>query len=406
MVKMPTLTKPEYDVDKNKLAIRTSDRDTFKKCRRQWDYASPLRMNLEPDRLNEHFVFGTAFHAAMEIKYDPDRSKYPGVGLKQLAISKFIEEMEPLRKTEIEFGLLKMSFDDYVELGIGMINYYWDYADEHDKNLKSVLVEDEFEIVIGAMTEVYATSAERFGAQDGELVQRFVPYPGKWNDSVEKRQEWFDNGGYEVVVVYQGRIDLLFQDLLNNGYRVVDHKTAGTLSETFYLELDTQVSSYAWAYVVLGYDVRGVIYNECVKNFPKPPKVLKKGDLSVDKQQAVTAESWLAGLDMTVAEYKVNGGTGIQKYDDFVDWLLENPREFVRRTPLTRNKQMLKIQYDYILAEAAEMLNDPSIYPTPNKMVCNYCPFRAPCLAANEGGDPDIMLEFGGYQPRKPRHWR
>src|SRR5690348_13460937 len=46
--------------------IRTSDRYTFRRCRRKWGWSSHLHNNLEPSSTQEHFWFGSAMHWALE----------------------------------------------------------------------------------------------------------------------------------------------------------------------------------------------------------------------------------------------------------------------------------------------------------------------------------------------------
>lgn len=376
-------TQTEYPKP-TKLAIRTSDRKTFKDCRLQWDFSSPLRENKEPKYPGEALVFGTAVHKGWEVYYDPERrAQYDMPTLQKLAVAAMVAELKPFKD-----GYDLDTFDKYKVLGIDMLTYYFEWAPANDVSLVPLAVEMDFCIPIG-----YIRPTGSFCSFDNHM-------------SIEERNETLLWENTELKpVVYEGRIDLVFKDTKTGKVWIVDHKTTSQFSDTFYLSIDTQVSAYAWAMDKLGFDVAGIIYNEQLKKVPSPPSELKSGRLSVAKNQGTTVELFLGELNMTLDDY-VASGTGDDKYDEFVDYLINNPTDYVRRTPIGRNKQELAKQGEYILMETEEMLIDPNIYPTPNKMVCNYCAFRGPCLAEQEDRDSEIMLEMGDFDNRKPRNWR
>src|SRR5215470_7356768 len=51
--------------------IRPEDRASFKRCRRQWDFASPRRRGLEPQISAESAVLPKAFKDALAVYYYP-----------------------------------------------------------------------------------------------------------------------------------------------------------------------------------------------------------------------------------------------------------------------------------------------------------------------------------------------
>lgn len=312
--------------------IRTSDRGYFKRCRQQWDFTSKIRQNWEPLARKEYFEFGTAIHAGMEQYYDPAGWCISIKNAENRAREAFLEHIAEVERV-VKVGALEfeMEFKEMRQLGLDILEHYFLWAPKHD-SFTPLYVEIEFRVEIPGM-------------------------PG---------------------VFYEGRIDLIVED--EYGYWIVDHKTATQFGGTEWLVLDDQCTSYAWAVKkMLGLDVRGVMFNQIRKKAPHPPVALKRGGFSVNKQQDTTYELYLKTLQ--------DGGYKVSAYQDFLDYLKANPKEFVRRTRITFAPRTLEIVERRIRAEATEMLNDPVIYPSPSPWNCNGCRFFQPCLALYEGSD-------------------
>ena len=325
--------------------IRTSDRMYFKRCRTLWNWTSKIRENLEPMQRVEALDFGTAMHRALELYYHPET--WGQLDFMQSNARMAFEDAVADVGLKVKIGALEFEerWLELRQLGQDMLTFYFSWAPVRD-NFTPRFVEVEFE----------------------------VPIPGL----------------HEVV--YQGRIDLIVEDEF--GYWLVDHKTTQQFGGTEWLALDDQCSSYAWAIrEQLGLEVRGVVYNELKKKAPKKPAVLKSGELSQNKQQDTTYETYLAAIK--------EGGYREAAYSSFLEFLNENPKEFVRRTRVHFNPQTLRIVESRIRAEAREMLYNPAIYPTPSRFNCNGCSFFSPCLAMHEGSDYKIILR-DLYEKRKP----
>lgn len=302
-----------------------------------WDFTSKIRQNYEPLQRIDALDFGTAMHKALEAYYQP--STWDDQALKEaMATQAFLESVKDIG-TKVKIGPLEFEqrWEELRALGLDMLAFYFHWAPSRD-TFTPVYTEVEFE----------------------------VPIPGLPD------------------TVYQGRIDLIVED--EYGYWLVDHKTTAQFGDTEWLALDDQCSSYAWAIrQQLGLEVRGVIYNELRKKAPKKPKVLRDGTLSVNKMQDTTYETYI----QTIRElgYKENA------YQNILDYLKISQREFVRRTKVIFRPETLQIVENRIRMEAAEMLDHPSIYPTPSRMNCQGCSFFAPCLALHEGRDPEAILD-------------
>jgi len=353
--------------------IRTTDRMNFKRCRQAWDFGSKMRQNYEPLTLPKALDFGTAFHYAMEVFYDPmtwdDRQVKEALAIKafnDIIDKQRIKQLTVNGSQETELVVeLEQDYHERLEMGLGMLKYYFYYSAEND-NFKPIATEIEFEVPIPVPAGFRSSLANRFHefsfvGLDGNL---------KWDHQ---------------PVVYQGRIDLLAQDEKGR-YIIVDHKTAAQFGDLTWLALDEQCTSYGWAVEhSLGLDVSGILYNQVRKKAPQEPKLLKSGMLSENKSADTTAELFLSACT------KLGQDPAI--YSDYLDHLNNNGKEFVRRTFVRRTAREYETQTRRIFLEALEMIQQPLIYPNPSSMNCNGCMFLQPCLATQDGGDSQYFLK-------------
>lgn len=331
--------------------IRTSERTTFKKCRRLWDYTSQNRKALEPVRMDNNLAFGIAVHVGLEAYYNPDTWDYLDDRSKtEVAVAKFVEEMARQLSEEKKANLgdvtteRQQEYDDFIELGTGMLRHYGEWAPERDRELGliPVAVEEAIKVPLGEV--------------NGETIY------------------------------YQARIDMVARHA-DGSLWLWDHKTAAYLSNDYtYLDLDTQISSYFWVYEqAFGELPKGMMYNELVKKVPAPPKQLKNGSLSQDKRQNTTYALYVEEIDRL--------GLDSEPYGAMLDYLSSKEEDYFSRVKVTRTIAEIEAQSQYIRSEIVDMLYDPFIYPNPSKLYCNRCEFRAPCTVRNEGGDDSFLLD-------------
>ena len=342
----------------------------FKRCRQLWDFGSKLRLNYEPLKMPKALDFGTAIHKALEVYYDP--TTWHDYEIRStLAMKAFYDIIEQQKQKQLKItgdSTLIFEFEqDFVErrdLGKAMLLNYFSYSKEND-NFTPIATELDFEVPIFIPN-----------GYKSHLTSRFHQF------------SFLDESGvlfYEKKpVVYQGRIDLLIQDEKGR-YVIVDHKTATNFGDLTWLELDEQCTSYGWALEhVLGLDVSGILYNQIRKKAPSTPAVLKNGMLSVAKNSDTTYEMFKATAESL--------GHDLSMYSDHLQYLKDNPKEFVRRTFVRRTEKEYETQSLRIFLEALEMIQDPLIYPNPTSMNCNGCMFFAPCSAKQSGGDVQFLL--------------
>jgi hypothetical protein len=253
-------------------------------------------------------------------------------------------------------------------MGIGMLEGYFGFALRED-DFVPVRNEVEFEIPI-IVPERYRN----------RLPVGFTHIDG-----------WLHYHGEPVV--FAGRIDLLGK--ADDGYVIVDHKTAGKFDSLEFLEMDEQLAKYGYAMWVLGFNVVALYYNQLHKAVPCSPTVLTrelksgktKVSLSRNKSEpGVTAEAYKAA----VAEH----GLHLADYREHIEWLEANPPNLFRRTVVFKTPPEYMVIQERLFYEAVDMLNDPFIYPSPNSnWGCTNCLYRDPCLAKQEGKGIDLILQ-------------
>ncbi len=360
-----------------KFIIRTSDRGTFKKCRQLWDFTSKLRMNYEYTPGIEALDFGIAYHAGMEEYYDP--TMWGTERAEQACLAVFREHIRDWGRRLQMAGQIEAQRERLNELhvmGVGMMQHYFKWAKEADKYLEPILVEQEFEVPIPVRSWPVVQLPAGFEAfavdgYTGNYLHKYCSDCGDWHP-----------------VVYQGRIDLIVKDKSTGLLWILDHKTAAQFGESVaHLDLDQQCGSYYWACRrMLGIDVHGVIYSEHRKKVPVDmPQILKNGNLSKNKQQDVTYESYLEAI------HKL--GQDPEDYADFLEHLKSKPKqEYFRRNTIARTDGELAILERHILDEAIDILSDPKIYPTPSQWNCRGCAFQTPCLMREDGSSWEMYL--------------
>jgi hypothetical protein len=231
-------------------------------------------------------------------------------------------------------------------------------------------------------------------------------YEDKW---LENDSEWeILEVEYEFTIPldenieYNGTIDLIFRDKKTGKVWFMDHKT--TTSLDLYegnARMDRQISRYWWALKKLGFDVGGFIYNIILKDFPVPPNVLKKGNLSVAKNQNTTYELYKQAIH--------DNGLNIEDYKEHLNYLEMYPREYFRRVVVTRNEQELAsamYEFYYQALEAQEVkeqyINRDSLPAGATKVYRNItrdcswdCPFKDVCKAELDGSNVEYLLNIG-----------
>ncbi len=366
------------------VAIRTSARGMFKSCRKRWYYQTPKPMGLHLEYTPgiPALDFGVAIHDALEEYYAPE---IWGDHIRQQEFSitafldswgKQVKRVKDAEKWDVE---IEKQFDDQREMGLSMLRHYFEWAPKADLGWTPLHSEVGFEVPIPVPEDML------------DMVKRNMRFEVKGDDN---HLYWLNSeqGDWEQVV-YQGRIDLILQQDIDEALWILDHKTAAQFGDMPHLEMDQQCGSYMWGLKQLGIQTEGVIYSELKKTKVKEPQILQSGQLSKNKNQGTSALMYRAKLqEMGLSE---------EGYQDILAKLSE--KEFFRRFQVHRNNAELDILHKNIVAEAMDMLDNPFIYPNPSKFNCRGCPFRTPCLSSQDGSDEEYQLYQSGFYRESPK---
>jgi hypothetical protein len=356
-----------------KLIVRTSDRQTFRKCRQLWDFRSKVRQAWDYVPGITPLDFGIAIHKGMEIYYDPARwDDYRDI-VEAETIVAYLEVMDDWKKRLREanqWDLMRSEFEEHRALGQDMFNHYFTWAPKQNERDGWVPLKAEIEFEVPIPVPSGFGLPEGFVSIDGNL-HKVIPRIG---------------APIYIPIVYQGRVDLIVYDELTGKYIIVDFKSAAQFADTQHWDTDTQVGSYCWAIKQqLNIDTQGFVIEELRKKAPSLPNVLKKGGLSKNKNQSTTYEMYKQAIR--------DGGHNEADYEDILDYFKHNQQEYFRRISVNRNPGEMERMGILILMEAIDMFNDPFIYPHANRWNCSGCAFYTPCLLKLEGSDEQDYLK-------------
>lgn len=343
----------------DRIAIHTSDRRVFKRCRRKFYFASNLQRGLQPKKPNSIFWLGTGVHHALQMYYESNSS----IDIVQSFDDWAMEERKRLRESGAviwENDWEKM--DENQQLGKDLLTHYSKWCKDKD-TFKPYKMEVMFSIPIKDPDDGYELEVEH------PVTKKKVP------------------------VTYDGRFDGIVIDP-DGDYWVLEHKTAKSFSDwDDKLPMDEQVSSYVWAAQEL-FDVRvkGVIYNGIKKKVPTVPTVLKSGKgLSKNKAIDTTYDVYMQAI--------LDNGFDPADYEDILTILKNKPNMFFRREYIYRDPAEIVQQQKQIFEEAVDMLTAQSFYPNPTRDCCWDCDFKEACSIVQARGDVEPYLELN-YEAR------
>jgi PD-(D/E)XK nuclease superfamily len=374
--------------------IHNSERKSFRSCRRRWDYA--YRQGYVPLEPEPALDFGSAFHCGFEAFYEPSTwdSTTPDEKLSNATVA-FLAECERQKANYLKTHHIRSlteemedEFLDRLDLGTGMLGYHTLYVHpEFDDWFKPVAVEIPFEVPLQNPTN------------PGQPLRCFNSPTCGQNHSNDPD----DDGS---LVVYSGRVDALMEDIRDGGYFVWDHKTAVQLAkDDEFLQLDDQVGGYSWALsVMLNLDIRGFIYAETRKDYPRPPRLLKRQQKGCLFSTAKTQSTTIEVFEPYVAKRDpVAFSEG--RYDEYLEYLRSaQATQFSNRLPVLKTDIELENIGINIAIEAADMVGFPWVYPNVSRFHCTSCKYRQPCISEFRGEHTDLLWE-GGFIKTDRRYW-
>lgn len=335
-----------------KYEIHISDVRAFKSCRRKWDWASPLRHNLEPNVPYMPFFTGRAIHYALEIYYSKGT---PLVDTMGAFVTKEIETMEKHGRL---FDSEREKLQEQIELMVAMLEHYEMWV----RNEQGRWSDDQFEFV----------------AMETEF-------------SVPLRNE---SGRASNRVFLAGRFDGLIVRKDDGSFWLWETKTTRSIDELQRsLANDEQCGAYVYAAQELfNVPVTGVLYNCMRKKAPTFPKVLKNGTISQNKNIDTTAHYYIEAVRTLLPD--LTNRQILAEYGGIIQHLLDEGKPFFARVPIYRTPEEIAELQKNLWITALEMVRPSTpLYPAPSWSNCSFCHFRPPCLAMNAQKDYQFILD-------------
>ena len=384
--------------------IRTSDRRTFRRCLRKWDFQSSLRGNWQHigTEQNINFWFGSAIHFSMEDYHGENKFGDPRKA--------FWAYYQAFPADELPMGA-----EAHYELGMAMLSYYLTWYKRHNDvtGFETALVDPETHQLYNPY-QVKKTDRMEYAVEQSFILPLNTYVAVDANDNIRKAffnvQDpsciSFTYNGVEcdiVPICYHGTMDRIVCDKYGR-YWILDYKTAKG-ADTNKLDTDDQISAYLWAFEKwFGIKPYGFIYLQLTKEAVQEPKRLKNGELSVDKKQKTTYSLLKQEIindygTVNAAPSKLiqflNHMASIEspEGDRFIRW------DFVKRTP-----EQIKSTEEHIMGELHHMLwEDLYCYPSPTRDCIWDCPCRDLCLALDRK-DEIAVNEFMQNFEQRPRN--
>lgn len=384
--------------------IRTSDRRTFRRCLRKWDFQSSLRGNWQHKgtEQNINFWFGSAIHFSMEDYHGENKFGDPRKA--------FWAYYQAFPADELPMGA-----EAHYELGMAMLSYYLTWYKRHNDvaGFETALVDPETHQLYNPH-QVKKTDKMEYAVEQSFILPLNTYVAVDANGNIRKAffnvQDpsciSFTYNGVEcdiVPICYHGTMDRIVCDKYGR-YWVLDYKTAKG-ADTNKLDTDDQISAYLWAFEKwFGIKPYGFIYLQLTKEAVQEPKRLKNGELSVDKKQKTTYSLLKQEIindygTVNAAPSKLiqflNHMASIEspEGDRFIRW------DFVKRTP-----EQIKSTEEHIMGELHHMLwEDLYCYPSPTRDCIWDCPCRDLCLALDRK-DETAVNEFMQNFEQRPRN--
>lgn len=348
--------------------VRGSEMQDFLRCRLRWKYA--WVDGFRPKTVNGKLFFGTLFHKFAEVFYS-----HLNACEVEVAKDHAVKTMLQLAQETDTSGMEQVEYDELMDLVTKVADNYvsqWGHMDED--NWEVIATELNFMIPITDM------------------------------------------------IAYEGTIDLIVRNKADGKVCFLDHKTTSSLEKYEKNSImDRQISRYWWALQQLqkghgfikiddewmpventylfeclaGAEIGGFIYNIILKDYPVPPKVLKKGGLSKDKGQKTTYELYMKAIE----ENELNP----DDYQDILEYLKENGKAFFRRVEVYRNQDEINAamrEYYWTVKDMGTVKARLGLTNNAEEVCyrnitsdCHWdCDYKDVCVAGFDGSNVDYLL--------------
>jgi hypothetical protein len=348
--------------------ITEDDRARFKRCRRQWDFASPHRRGLEPIvTVNPVLpaLLPAVIRDALAVYY------YPGTWDWQPEVRRSLVHKAAARALA-ERGA-PAGATDALPTAVALLDAY----------------------------DAWASTVDDFApVRIGHDVAGLVPDPRD-----PERGLTTPDGS---AVIYTCRIDLLAVDAADE-YWVVRHQVRDDFRELDALIGDEAAvaACWAWEQEYLGMEISGTIHNQVRLSGPLDPPAAPGAAKSARVGPRVRQSEPSGGGRAIPQHRRLSARTSRTSRSHDTSHVEDFTAGPLRRTLIRRSRAEIAAAGTLIGAEAIQMIGDPAITPT-FASHCRTCEFIPPCLALVKGTDPEPTLaadyrRHPGEDQAKPR---
>jgi hypothetical protein len=359
------------------IILRPREMDTFRACRRAWDFGARIRQNYVPRKPPQVFDFDKAVHDGLAVYYYPAMDDWSRAIVRPVAMQGFIRSMQTGRALYERSRPLtpdqERDYDEHLELGKAVLNGYFHWVAGVD-DVESIL--SDHDVWVPVLDP------------DGDTPESELARPDL------------------RPVRYLGRIDALVSDT-NDEYWLVEHRVVrGGFHAIEELMDDPLGLTHIWglefAYPQLW--VSGIIYNELLvdafHNRVGEDVVSDEEIVEIDKRHMQGARHMHTrrGPRDPLAypeemEAPKSAAPRDIEYDEVVDQI---GNEAFRRTVIRRGRHGVRKAGQRLSADAIQMvMEEPEIYPTEDNQVCATCVFVEPCVAMSSGQDISGIMAAG-----------
>lgn len=338
--------------------IRTSDRITYRRCRRKWDWSHSSRGNLRAQLEAGPLWLGSGLHFAFEDFHSYKYFEHPRDAL-----------VAYYDATELTDLIQPQDKDELLDLGSQMLDYYESWLQTREP-LNTLYINGEPQVEVNFHIEIAR-----------EHLAKFCP---------EYILELYDR------VLYSITLDRVIEDPYNRLW-TVEYKSAKNFLWA-HLDTDAQVTAYAWGARLkyAGRDIAGTIYQQHKKQILQPPAFLASTRMfSTSKRQKTSYSLYLNALRNL---YGSSSAAFPEPNLMFLEYLKEQETtdadDLIKRDYIERNEEQCNSEYQKILMEVSEMLNpNLNLYPNPTRDCSWDCPFNSACIGLDAGEDWSHQLQ-------------
>jgi len=342
--------------------IRTSDRISFKRCRRKWSLSSHLRHNRTHTESASYLWLGSGCHYALEDYHGYNFYKHPAEAFRAYVAA----WKKHAQQTRFQ---LPPDVDELTALGESLMDYYTIWLQNRDP-LQTLWVDGVPQVEVKVLIE--------------------LP---------------FESPHYDKVL-YQAELDRVV--VIDDELWVVDYKVYNR-DWTPDPDYDPQMSAYIWLEQVL-YDrpVRGAILQKHFKRTPELPRIIAGGKISADKNQNTTAALYKEALEDLYGSVDRAPLANRNCYEHLLTLEGEDRDSFIQRVRTERNQNQIEAIGEQIMMELEDMLNpDLPLYKNDTKDCSWDCSFNDICIMMDSGDDWETtLLETTVNREEEDMSWR